>query len=173
MHPTIRAHEQQIYEVTVPEGSATLVARAGKPSDTGTDLDLYVYDCTGKECRPSGNDARPSGDEMVTVQNPAAGKWKIVVDAASVPSGSTTYDYMDVVFNQSFGMVAVTDQPAKRAEQARWSAKTNVWTASLPDGRSPFAALLLEARPAGNERFPLGLLEVPGAIRVAGKNEQK
>ena len=119
---TIRAHEQQVYEIDVPAGSASLVARAGKASDAGADLDVFVYDCSGKECRAAGASADPlvsSGarDEVVMIQNPAAGKWKVVVDAASVPSGSTTYDYVDVVFNQSFGMVAANDQPAKHAER--------------------------------------------------------
>ena len=79
-------------------------ARAAKPSDGNADLDIYVYDCTGKECKAAGYDADPFGDETVTVQESGrAGKWKVVVDAASVPSGRTSYDYLDVVFNQSFG----------------------------------------------------------------------
>src|SRR6185503_6438080 len=114
-----------------PAGSPTLLVRAGKPSDASADLDVFVYDCTGKECRAAGTDSDPQGDETVTVQNPAAGKWKIVVDASSVPSGSTSYDYLDIVFNQAFGIVGVTDQPAKRPDGARWTAKANVWTATL------------------------------------------
>lgn len=171
---TIHSHEQQMYEIDVPAGSVALVARAGKTSDAAADLDVYVYDCSGKECRAAGSSADPlvaSGprDESVTVQNPAAGKWKIVVDAASVPSGSTTYDYLDVVFNQSFGMVAATDQPAKRAAASQWSVKTSVWTASLPEGRTPYAALLLEERGSPTERFAMGLLEVPLNRRIAEK----
>jgi hypothetical protein len=173
VRPTIGQHEQQTYEIDVPAGSTSLLARAAKPSDAGADLDVYVYDCTGKECKAAGYDADPLGDETVMVQNPAAGKWKVVVDAASVPSGRTSYDYLDVVFNQSFGTVAATDQPAARAEHGQWSAATNVWTASLPAGRSPYAALLVEARLPGSARFTIGLIEVPGDQRVAGKTDQK
>jgi hypothetical protein len=169
---TIRPHEQQVYDIDVPAGSASLVARAGKSSDVAADLDIYVYDCSGKECRAAGSSADPvvpSGprDEVVTIQNPAAGKWKVVVDAASMPSGSTTYDYVDIVFNQSFGMVGVTDQPAKRAAAAQWSVKTGVWTATLPEGRAPYAAVLLEGRGSPTERFPIGLFEVPLGRRIA------
>ncbi len=162
LHPTIRDHEQQFYDVDVPAGSAMLTIRAAKPTDVKADLDVYVYDCTGKECRAAALDADPIGDETITVQNPAAGKWKVVVDAASVPSGSTSYDYVDVVFNQSFGMVAATDQPAKHPENAPWRVRTNVWSASLPPDRAPFAALVIEARPSAAERFVIGLLEIPG-----------
>jgi hypothetical protein len=171
---TIKPHEQQMYEVDVPAGSASLVARVGKASDAGADLDVYVYDCSGKECRAAASSADPvvaSGprDEVVTVQNPAAGKWKIVVDAEAVPTGSTTYEYFDVVFNQSFGIVGANDQPAKRAASAQWNVKTGAWTAALPDGRAPYAALLLEGRGSPAERFNLGLIEVPLGRRIAEK----
>src|SRR5213078_3941747 len=82
--PTIRDKEQQVYEIDVPAGTVALMAHVAKPSD-------------------------PIGDESVVVQNPAAGKWKVVVDGWSVPSGSTTYDYLDVVFNPKYGMANVAD----------------------------------------------------------------
>jgi len=171
---TIRAHEQQVYEIDVPAGSSSLVARAAKPRDASADLDVYVYDCTGKECRAAGSAADPLGsegarDETVMIQNPPAGKWKVVVDAASAPSGGTTYDYLDVVFNQSFGMVAANDQPVKRAAGAQWSVRTNVWAAALPEGRSPYAALLLEGRGSATERFMIGLLELSPEGHVAAR----
>ena len=171
---TIRAHEQQVYEIDVPAGSASLVARAGKAGDAGADLDVFVYDCSGKECRAAGASADPlvsSGarDEVVMIQNPAAGKWKVVVDAASVPSGSTTYDYVDVVFNQSFGMVAANDQPAKHAGGSQWSVQTSVLAATIPEGRTPYAALLLEGRASATDRFTIGLLELAPARHVADK----
>ena len=171
---TIRAHEQQVYEIDVPAGSASLVARAGKASDAGADLDVFVYDCSGKECRAAGASADPlvsSGarDEVVMIQNPAAGKWKVVVDAASVPSGSTTYDYVDVVFNQSFGMVAANDQPGKHAGGSQWSVQTGVLAVAIPEGRTPYTALLLEGRASATDRFTIGLLELAPARHVADK----
>jgi hypothetical protein len=172
--PTIRAHEQQVYEIDVPAGSASLLARVSKPSDAGADLDVYVYDCSGKECRAAGAGADPlvadgPRDEVVMIQNPAAGKWKIVVDAAAVPSGSTRYDYVDVVFNQAFGMVAATDRPATRSSGAQWSASTHVWAAALPDGRVPYPALLVEGRASATERFMIGLVSLSADGRVAEK----
>jgi hypothetical protein len=166
--PTIRDREQQAYEIDVPAGTAMLVARAGKPSDTGADLDVYVYDCSGKECRAAGVAGEPVGDASVTVQNPAAGKWKVVVDAASVPTGSTSYDYLDVVFNPTYGTVGVADTPQSRKMTPQWTTQAHVWvTSALPSGRTPFAALLVQGT-AGADRFPIALLELTPAVRLAG-----
>ena len=158
--PTIRQHQQQVYEVEVPPGSAALRVSVGNPSDTAADLDVYVYDCTKKECRNGGASADPGSDEEVTVQHPAPGKWKVVVEGAAVPSGQTTYDYTEVVFNQVYGMVAVTDTTAKHDAGVSWTAKTNEWVASMPAGRTPYAAVLLEsnatpAQPVTVELVPI------------------
>ena len=67
--PTIREKEQQVYEVDVPAGSTMLLARVTKPTAPGADLDVYVFDCTGKQCKPGRSSAEPFGDESVIVQN--------------------------------------------------------------------------------------------------------
>ena len=56
--PTIREHQQHVYEIDVPPGSAALRVAVGNPSDTAADLDVYVYDCTKKECK-NGGQRRP------------------------------------------------------------------------------------------------------------------
>jgi hypothetical protein len=168
--PTIREHEQQMYEVDVPAGSAALRVKVSRPSDALADLDVYAYDCTGKECRVSSFGADPVGDETVMIQHPAAGKWKIVVEASSVPSGSTSYEYADIVFNPAYGMVAVADTPSKRAGSAPWTARASIWTASLPAGREAYAAFLLEAQVTPSQPVTIGVMEVPGDRRVARRD---
>ena len=158
--PTIREHQQQVYEIAVPPGSAALRVVVGSPSDTAADLDVYVYDCTKKECRNGGASADPGSDEAVMVQHPAAGKWKVVVEGASVPSGQTTYDYSDIVFNQVYGMVAVTDTTGKRQAGSSWSVQTNEWIASIPAGRTPYAAVLLEAQVTPTQPFTVALIPI-------------
>jgi hypothetical protein len=165
--PTIREHQQQVYEIEVPPGSAALRVTVGKPSDTAADLDVYVYDCTKKECRNGGASADPGSDEAVTVQHPAAGKWKVVVEGAAVPSGQTAYDYSDVVFNQVYGMVAVTDTTAKRKAGSSWTVQTNEWLASVPAGRTPYAAVLLEGEVTASQQFTVTLVPIAGDHRVA------
>jgi hypothetical protein len=165
--PTIREHQQQVYEIEVPPGSSALRVALGNPSDAAADLDVYVYDCTKKECHNAGASADPGSDEAVTVQHPAAGKWKVVVEGASVPGGQTEYDYSDVVFNQVYGMVAVTDTTAKHQVGSSWTVKTNEWIASVPTGRTPYAAVLLEGQVTAAQPFTVTLVPIAGDRRVA------
>jgi hypothetical protein len=160
--PTIREGEQLEYAVDVPAGSRYLMVRAAGVTDPDADLDVYVFDCTGDRCRNPDSDADPVGDESVLVEDPAAGTWKIVVDAFSVPSGSTTFEYLDVVFNPSYGMLAVTDLPENRPEGATWTAAAHGWIteAASESGRSPFPAALIEAQPKGGRPFPVALREL-------------
>jgi len=158
--PTIREHQQHVYEITVPPGSVALRVALGNAADTAADLDVYVYDCTKKECKNGGASADPGSDDAVMVQHPAAGKWKVVVEGASVPSGQTAYDYSDVVFNQVYGMVAVTDTTGKRQAGSSWTVQTNEWIASVPAGRTPYAAVLLEGEVAPTQPFTLALIPI-------------
>jgi hypothetical protein len=159
--PTIHEHEQHSFEVDVPAGSAALRVTVAAPSDPGADLDVYVYDCTTKECTMTARAADPVGDEIVMVPHPAAGKWKIIVEAASVPQGSTTYAYSDVVFNTVYGAVVVSDTPDKRDGSASWTARTNVWAAFIPPGRQPFAAFLVQGQVTPAQPFTVAMIEVP------------
>jgi len=165
--PTIREHQQQVYEIDVPPGSASLRVTVGSPSDGAADLDVYVYDCTKKECRNAGAGADPGSAEDVMVQHPSAGKWKVVVEGASVPSGQTEYDYADIVFNQVYGMVAVTDTTAKHPEGSSWMVKTNEWVASVPAGRTPYPALLLESQVTAAQPLTVTFVPIAGERRAA------
>jgi len=159
--PTIREHQQQVYEIDVPPGSAALRVAVGNPSDTAADLDVYVFDCTKKkECHNGGASADPASDDAVMVQRPAAGKWKVVVEGASVPSGQTAYDYSDIVFNQVYGMVAVTDTTGKRQAESSWTVQTNAWIASMPPGRTPYAAVLLEGQVTAAQPFTAAVIPI-------------
>ena len=153
--------EQQMFEVEVLPGSTALIAKASHPSDPDADLDVYVFDCTGEECKAARVDGDPLGDEVVFVQNPAAGTWKIVVDGFSVPSGTTGYDYLDVVLNPAYGTVNTTDLPQERREGDRWLAKVRSWIAPAAHeaGRAPFTALLIEGTAEGGT-FPVSLREL-------------
>lgn len=160
--PEIREKEQQVYDVEVLPGSTALVARALRPSDPDADLDVYVFDGTGERVRAGGVDGDLVGDETVIVKNPAAGKWKIVVDAPTVPAGTTRYEYQDIVFNSLYGMVGVADLPQERGAGARWAAKANVWisAAARASGRGPFAALLVQGQTKEGDTYLLNLSEL-------------
>ncbi len=161
-HLTMQDREQQMFDVDVPAGSEALMARIAS-TDGNADFDVFVYDCSGKECRNAGSSADPGPNETVLVQKPSAGKWRVVVDASRLPSGSAMVDLTDVVFNQSFGMTAVTDAPAKRDATAPWSATTNTWVGTLPSGRDAFAVVQIESDVTKTQSIALALLEVIGS----------
>jgi hypothetical protein len=171
--PSIRNGEQLQYDIDVPAGSALLLVRASAVSDATADLDLYLIDCTGKECRNPRTDSDPVGDEIVTVQHPAAGRWKVVVDGASVPSGSVSFAYLDVVFNQSFGGVSTADLPRERTHGEEWTTRTHTWLAgALPAGREPYPAVLLQGRLPGNAMFDVSIVELVTARKLTSTQQR-
>jgi hypothetical protein len=165
---TIGDREQRVYEIDVPAGSSLLAARISGIADAKSDLDVMVYDCSGKTCRSAGIAADPSGDESVVVQNPAPGKWRVVVDAPTVPGGTTQYDYVDVVFNPAYGVVGVTDFSQERKLNVQWTARAHVWPAgALPAGRTPYVGVLLQTQPKGVDPVMLKLVELlPNGLQL-------
>jgi len=152
---SIKQGEQRIYWVTVPKGAGSLSARM-RAEDARADLDLYLMDCTGLAPKPAAKAydrtsggkspaaleagcatrakaAAIGGGGEVAISDPAAGRWAIVVDAFSVPAGSTKYDYMDAFTHPTFGAIAVTDIADSHEAGAAWSVGGHAWTAKVPD----------------------------------------
>lgn len=129
---TIANRGQQVTTVQVSPGSTSLRATIGGTSDLGADLDLYVL----RDGQVVGQSADGDSEESVTIANPAAGEYTVLVDGYSVPSGSTTYDYVDVFVNPAFGAVSLTDANASRPAGATWTATGTVTARQTPaDGR--------------------------------------
>ncbi len=156
---TIRPREQQIYEVEVLPGSTALMVNTRVLGEG--DLDVYIFDCTGDACSAARADGDPVGDESLVVHDPAAGTWKVVVDAAAVPDAGASYEYLDVVFNGAYGTVGTIDMPQERASGARWTTTANGWVAPAAhgDGRGPYVAVVVEGQ-AGGERYWVSVGEV-------------
>ncbi len=102
--PTISTGTQE-YTVVVPAGAERFDAAIGNTSDLGADLDLYVYYEGGTD--PVAQSADGDSEEAVSIANPPAGTYTVVVDAYDVPSGSTEYDYRDVFFSSELGTLDV------------------------------------------------------------------
>jgi len=118
--PTIAHQDLKPTFVTIPTGAASLRATIGSPSDPAADLDLYIFNCTTGTCVQAGSSADSDSDESVTIHNPTAGLWAVLVDAFSVPAGTTTYSYVDVFAHPSFGTVSVIDMNALHPAGAMW-----------------------------------------------------
>jgi hypothetical protein len=130
--PTITTGQQHETLVTVPAGSTSLRATIGSTSDPGADLDLFVFNCTSGTCVAAGQSADGDSEESVTIASPTAGLWKIIVDGYAVPSGSTTYNYIDVFTNAAFGSVSVTDANALRPAGSSWTVPGSVTANAAP-----------------------------------------
>jgi hypothetical protein len=132
---TIAHLETQQYPLVVTTGSTSLRATIGSPSDPAADLDLFVFSgCSslGPTCAFRGQSADGDSEESVTIANPEAGDWLVVVDGFDVPSGSTSYSYIDVFANTAFGSVTVTDANALRTVGATWTVPGSVTANAAP-----------------------------------------
>ena len=160
-HRRIGPREQQILEIDVPEGSTGLMVYLGGFAEAEADLDVYLHDCTGDHCDRERTSANLRGEEDIYIDTPAAGIWKVVVDGFQVPEEGIDYEYLDVVFNPTFGSVSVADVPKERERDASWDVQTDQWrTETFPEGREPFAAFHLEVQTEDSETqgFILGEL---------------
>jgi hypothetical protein len=130
--PSIANHAQQQYPVVVTAGSSSLRATIGSPSDPAADLDLFVFNCTTGPCVLAGQSADGDSEESVTIANPAAGTWVVLIDGFAVPAGTTTYNYVDVFANPAFGSVSVTDANALRPAGTTWTVPGSVTANAAP-----------------------------------------
>jgi hypothetical protein len=131
--PSIAHLAQNVTTVTVPSGATSLRATIGSPSDPAADLDLFVFNCTTGTCVLAGQNADGDSEESVTINNPAAGEWRVLVDGFNVPAGTTTYKYIDVYFTTSpLGTIAVTDANALRPAGSSWTVPGSVTANASP-----------------------------------------
>jgi len=130
--PTIGDGEQQQFVFNVTPGSSSLRATIGGTSDLAADLDLFVFNCTSGSCVLAGQSADGDSEESVTIANPAAGTWVVLVDGFAVPAGTTTFNYIDVFTNAAFGSVSVTDANALRPANSVWTVPGTVTALSAP-----------------------------------------
>ncbi|MCP3817748.1 S8 family serine peptidase [Streptomyces sp. A3M-1-3] len=139
--PTIAHHETQTSTVVIGEGVERLDIAIGNVSDKAADLDLTVK----KDGKTVGSSADGDSEEAVSLIKPAAGTYTIEVDGYSVPAGSTTYDYRDVFFASSLGMVKVDESATVKianGASAQVAAEVVVNSAA-PEGRQFFGEVQL------------------------------
>ncbi|MFI2432220.1 S8 family serine peptidase [Streptomyces sp. NPDC018693] len=143
--PTIGHHETQQTTVVVPEGAERFDVSIGSTSDPGADLDLYVV----KDGVTVGQSADGDSEESVSLTEPAAGTYTIVIEGYSVPAGTTTFAYRDVFFSADLGTVNVdTARTVSIASGASATISGEVVAKSAgPEGRQLFGEVrLINAR---------------------------
>ncbi|MFF7975608.1 S8 family serine peptidase [Streptomyces sp. NPDC007905] len=140
--PSIKQGETQTTTVDVPAGAKSLDVAIGSVSDAAADLDLTVYDASGKQVAQS---ADGDSEEAVSIPSPAAGTYTIQVVGYSVPAGSTDYDYRDVFFSSSLGTVTVDSSTPVKLGTGDSATVTGQVTAAAeaPAGREFFGRVQL------------------------------
>jgi hypothetical protein len=128
-HNPATADSEQDFTIDVPAGAPSLHVEIGHPLDPQADLDLFVFDPDGNLV---GVSAGPTPNEHVDIANPVAGQYKATVDDFSVPSGSTTYRYLDLLPLPGLGSVTVTDTAADHATGTSWTAPATVTPTAGP-----------------------------------------
>ena len=129
---TIAHLAQQQYTTVIPAGTTQFRATIGSPSDTGADLDLFVFRCN-PGCVLVGQNADGDSEESVTLNNPIPATYIVLVDGFDVPSGSTSYNYIDVFTKApSFGTIAITDANALRPAGSSWTVPGTVTATEAP-----------------------------------------
>ena len=105
----------------------------------------FVFDCadptdnptTLAGCNNRGQSADGDSEESVTV-NPAfltgrAGTWVVVVDGFDVPTGATTFDYIDVfTATTPLGTIDVNDTSEPRPTGSDWSFDAEITATTAP-----------------------------------------
>ena len=104
----------------------------------GADLDLFVY----RDGALVGQSADGDSDESVSLANPAAGTYTVLVDGFAVPSGSTQYDYRDVFYSTALGSLTAPAASLTLANGASARLTGSVTARSAPAaGRQLFGDL--------------------------------
>ncbi|MFF2325684.1 MULTISPECIES: S8 family serine peptidase [unclassified Streptomyces] len=139
--PSIGTGDEQEYTVTIGEGVEKLDVAIGGTSDNNADIDLYVF----KGSTQVGSSTTAGSEESVSLVNPAAGTYTIVIDGYSVPAGTTTYNYRDVYYAPSLGTIKVDESKAvnlANGASAQIGAEVSVGGAA-PEGRQFFGEVHL------------------------------
>lgn len=126
--PSIAQGGSQEYQVTVPAGTTSFTARIGNTTDLGADLDLYVF----LGATQVGRSADGDSEEAVTLTNPAAGTYRVVVQGYAVTAGGTRYDYRDSFSSPALGSLAAPSTPVFLANGATTALTGSVTALSAP-----------------------------------------
>jgi Subtilase family len=136
----IAHHAQQQFQTVIPAATTSFRATIGSPSDPAADLDLFVFRYA-PTCVQVGSNADGDSEESVTLNNPAAGTYVVLVDGFNVPAGTTSYNYIDVFLKTpAFGSFAVTDANALRPAGASWTVPGSFTAAEAPAAGRVLAA---------------------------------
>ncbi len=135
--PTIGHLAQQTFDVTLPSGVTSWTVRTGNAADVRADIDLFVFNCTTGTCVQVGAGTTATSVEQVTLNNPGAGLYRILIDGFSVPEETTAYDLVDAYISPALGSLVSADTDAAHPSGSSWSPTATLTVNGQPGaGRS-------------------------------------
>ena len=147
--PTIGNLQSQTFDVTLPAGASNYTVRTSNPSDARADIDLVLFNCTSGTCVVAGSSGSGSSNELVSINNPAAGLWRIRIDGFSVPAGTTAYDLVDTYLSAALGSLAAIDDNAAHPSGSSWSPSAVLTVNGQPGAGRKITATLSVQTDAG------------------------
>jgi hypothetical protein len=156
----LKPRQQKVFEVTAPEGSPLLYAEINGAARAGG-VDLYLFDCTGKRCKPAGTALDLGAPPRMRQPNPKPGLWKVVVDASRAPADGVTVEYLDLIADPALGGVSAADGARQHKVGEQWTAQANVWLAKRPEPGRSARALFVVTASTGATYSPVGIQMTP------------
>jgi hypothetical protein len=152
---TFTSSERQEYEIDVAPGASRVGAAITGNESSPADLDLYLFDCTARECVLRDFATGKGSSEQVAVDSPAAGTWKVIIDPFIVPSLGTKYQYKDYLLHPAFGRINAQSDRAPVKQGAVVTQRINLKVNAVPVGKRYIEAILfVTSRPGANTDDP-------------------
>lgn len=123
-----------LFDIQVPDEATTLSLQL-RSEQEGTNVELFLYDCTTGECFSYDIAFPADGSQRLLVRKPKPGRWVAAVNAAPFPAAAGSFVLDEVI---------TKDVPVRRASAAprqpgaRWEEVIDdLPTPSAADGRTP------------------------------------
>lgn len=145
---TVAGNEPIGYEIDVAPG-ATRVGATLSAEDGLVDLDLYLFDCTGRECMLRDFSNGSGSSEQVAVESPAAGKWKLMIDPFLTREGTTRFRYKDYFLHRAFGSLDGPNESVALKQGSSITQRVNLNINAVPVGERYLEALFFVTNQPG------------------------
>jgi subtilisin family serine protease len=121
--PTVAHLGTAEFDVTLPSGVSSWNVRTLNPSDPRADIDLVVFRCTAPNVCTTvvGSSGSSTSNENVTVNNPPAATYRILLDGFSIPEGTSEVDLIDTYASAALGSITSSDANADHSSGTSWS----------------------------------------------------
>ncbi len=109
-----------IREIEIPAETEDLYLSLDDASDRMSDIDLYLYDCTGLKCMVTEHSITDSALESIHIENPKPGKWKILIDPFTTPNRFVRVTYREAYVRSNSNVLSETRLSAFRNSSGKW-----------------------------------------------------